>query len=177
MILNFFRSFWSFATIHIPTSLRFCILFCEYALVSSHPSLSFCFLSHYLHRSMSDEFLGRDINGNSIPKLQTLFCKHRKIHLHWNGQFFLTSRCDKALNYAPCFLVVRHDHVLKIGRSVMSSLEFLHLGIKLRSCVQSCWHVLTNWIGIKLALINSNGWIADIWWVPNKSFVHNCFLA
>ena len=89
--------------------------------------------------------------------------------------FLLISRCVVVLNSAfwSCFLVVRHHHGLKASRSVMSSLEFLHIGIKLPSKVQSCWHVLTHWIGIELPGINSNDWFADIWWIPDKSYVHN----
>ena len=90
---------------------------------------------------------------------------------------FFISRCVEAFNsaFCSCFLVVRHRRNLKALRSVMSSLAFLHIGIKLPSCVQSCWHVLTPWIRIELAGVNSNNWFADIWWISDKSFVHNSF--
>ena len=60
--------------------------------------------------------------------------------------FLLFSRCEKALNftYWSLFLVERHDHILKVESSSMSSLEFLHISVKLPSRVQSCWHILTH---------------------------------
>ena len=56
--------------------------------------------------------------------------------------FLLISRCVEALNSAfwSGFLVLRHDHVLKIARLVMSSFEFLHIGIKL--------HLVFNPVGM-----------------------------
>ena len=57
-----------------------------------------------------------------------------------NVNFLMFSRREKTLNFAfwSCFLVEKHDHILKVARSFMSSLEFLHITVKLQSRVQPC---------------------------------------
>ena len=124
MILNFFVPFEYLPHSHYHIS--------SISPVSSHPTLSSCFLSHYLHRSMRDESPDRDRSGNSI-----LF---RHCFVLFISKYVETLKSV----FWSCFLVERHDHLLKIARLIMSSLEFWHIGIKLPSCVQSSLHLLTH---------------------------------
>ena len=125
---------------------------------------------------MGDEFPGSDKKINDIPYSKHCFAVIVISIYIVTVNFLLVCRCVEALNSAfwSCFLVIRHDHVLKIARSAVSSLEFLisesntHLVF---NPVCMSWH-----IGIELARINSNNWLADIWWIPVIVFVHNSFL-
>ena len=129
-----------------PTFLQLRILSLLCIPVSYHPYLSSYYLVQYPDLLRRDELLDRNRSGSSIPLLRTLFYVI-KITVHIKTvDFFLFTKCEKVLKFTfwSVFLVEKHDHILKIARSVMSSFEFLHISVKLPSRVQSCWRISTH---------------------------------
>ena len=90
---------------------------------------------------MRDESPDRDRSGNSVLFKQCFAVIAISIYIE-TVDFILISRYVETLKSAfwSCFLIERHDHLLKIARLVMSSLEF---------CIsESNSHFVYNPVGI-----------------------------
>ena len=54
----------------------------------------------------------------------------------------------------------------------MSSLDFLHIRVKLPLRIQACWHILTHWGKVKLTCIISNDWFTNFLWTSDEFFIN-----
>ena len=89
----------------------------------------------------------------------------------------LSTSCNIAFNpiLRTSLLKVRKEHIFEGACFVLLSHEFLRFRVIVPSCKQSSRHWLTHRIGIELACVYADNWLAQTRWIADKIFVKHSF--
>ena len=89
----------------------------------------------------------------------------------------LSTSCNIAFNvtFRTSFLKIRKDHIFERACFVLSRNGFLRFSVIVPSCILSSRHWLTHRIGIELACVDADNWLAQNRWFADKSLVNHSF--